>query len=52
MRKMTCEHLQSLKQAILAAGIREDFRGKTWSDHCREWVYHSDFRYPRDGLIP
>ena len=38
---MTCEHLQPLEQAILAAGIREDFRGKPWSDHCREWVYFS-----------
>lgn len=36
---MTCEHLQALGQAILAAGIRETYRGQAWSENCREWVY-------------
>ena len=36
---MTCEHLQSLEQALLAAGVGETFRGLAWSRHCREWVY-------------
>ncbi len=36
---MTCEHLQALEQAVLAAGIREKYRGAAWSENCREWVY-------------
>ena len=36
---MTCEHLRTLEQAILARGIRETFRGAAWSRNCREWVY-------------
>ena len=36
---MTCEHLHSLEQAIIARGIAETFRGQAWSDNCREWVY-------------
>lgn len=36
---MTCEHLKELERAIIAAGFRETFRGKAWSDNCREWVY-------------
>ena len=36
---MTCEHLHALEESIIAAGIRETFRGQTWSDNCREWVY-------------
>ena len=36
---MTCEHLQPLEQALIAAGVKESFRGKAWSDNCREWVY-------------
>jgi hypothetical protein len=39
MPVMTCEHLRDLEQAMLAAGIRETFRGQAWSEHCREWVY-------------
>lgn len=36
---MTCQHLNELEAAIQARGIRETFRGKAWSDNCREWVY-------------
>ena len=40
---MICEHLRALEQAILARGIRETFRGKAWSQNCREWVYFDCF---------
>jgi hypothetical protein len=40
---MTCDHLRPLEQAILARGIRETFRGKPWSQNCREWVYFDCF---------
>lgn len=36
---MTCEHLQHLEQALLAAGVQETYRGAPWSKNCREWVY-------------
>jgi len=36
---MLCEHLRPLEEAIVAAGVRETFRGKAWSMNCREWVY-------------
>ena len=36
---MVCEHLASLEQALIAAGMRETFRGAAWSRNCREWVY-------------
>jgi hypothetical protein len=36
---MTCEHLRALEEAIIAAGMRETFRGEAWSKNCREWVY-------------
>ncbi len=36
---MTCEHLRSLEQAMIAGGMRETFRGQAWSNDCREWVY-------------
>lgn len=36
---MTCEHLRSLEEAIIASGIQETFRGQAWSKNCREWVY-------------
>ncbi|SDP96250.1 hypothetical protein SAMN05428975_4192 [Mucilaginibacter sp. OK268] len=34
-----CEHLIELERFIKANGIQETFRGKAWSDSCREWVY-------------
>ncbi|MBA4020454.1 MAG: hypothetical protein C0483_25110 [Pirellula sp.] len=36
---MLCEHLVELERALLAAGIRETYRGQPWSSNCREWVY-------------
>lgn len=37
---MLCDHLRELETALHAAGFQEVFRGKAWSDHCREWVYY------------
>jgi hypothetical protein len=34
-----CEHLQLIENYLKDKGIRETFRGKAWSDNCREWVY-------------
>lgn len=36
---MTCEHLRGLENAMIAAGLKETFRGQAWSNNCREWVY-------------
>ena len=36
---MVCKHLAELESALLAAGYPVTFRGKAWSDNCREWVY-------------
>jgi hypothetical protein len=36
---MVCEHLRALEQELLARGIKETYRGQTWSRNCREWVY-------------
>jgi hypothetical protein len=40
---MLCEHLRELEQEILAAGIRETWRGRPWSKNCREWVTFACF---------
>ena len=40
---MVCEHLAELEQALLAAGMRETYRGQAWSSNCREWVYFACF---------
>jgi hypothetical protein len=40
---MTCEHLRQLEDAMIAAGIRETYRGQPWSNNCREWVYFDCF---------
>jgi hypothetical protein len=56
---MLCEHLQSLEKAIIAAGIRETFRGQAWSRNCREWAYFDCFidlgavrrRFPLDACV-
>lgn len=37
---MVCEHLYSLEKELAAVGMKEVYRGKPWSDHCREWVYY------------
>ena len=34
-----CPHLAKLESAIIQAGIHESWRGKAWSQNCREWVY-------------
>lgn len=39
-KPMTCEHLDALDQSISAAGFQETFRGKPWSERCRDWVYY------------
>ena len=36
---MLCHHLRPLEQELLAAGVRETYRGTPWSQNCREWVY-------------
>ena len=36
---MTCKHLRQLEAEIIAAGLRETFRGRAWTVDCREWVY-------------
>ena len=36
---MICEHLRSLEQELLAASVRETYRGQAWTDNCREFVY-------------
>lgn len=35
-----CEHLIELDSELKATGIKETYRGKAWSDNCREWVYY------------
>ena len=35
-----CEHLIDLDSELKTIGIRETFRGRPWSDNCREWVYY------------
>ncbi len=36
---MVCEHLAPLEQELIAAGMKETFRGQAWTNNCREWVY-------------
>lgn len=38
---MVCEHLAALERHLLERGERETFRGQSWSENCREWVYFS-----------
>ena len=37
---MLCEHLFDLELTVAAAGIDETYRGQSWSQNCREWVYY------------
>jgi len=39
VQHMTCSHLQALEAELIAAGVRETYRGAAWSENCREWVY-------------
>jgi hypothetical protein len=36
---MTCRHLYPLEADLIAAGVKEMYRGTAWSRNCREWVY-------------
>ena len=36
---MTCRHLHPLEAELVAAGVKETYRGAPWSQNCREWVY-------------
>jgi hypothetical protein len=36
---MVCEHLAVLEKELIAAGIPVTYRGKPWTERCREWVY-------------
>ena len=36
---MVCEHLAVLERELSAMGLPVTFRGKAWSQNCREWVY-------------
>ena len=31
-----------MEQALIARGIRENYRGQPWSMNCREWVYFDE----------
>lgn len=37
---MVCEHLAPLEKELSQRRMPERFRGKSWSDNCREWVYY------------
>lgn len=47
---MTCKHLRILEQELIKNGIKETFRGKAWSQNCREWVYF-DCCFDLDSLF-
>jgi hypothetical protein len=36
---MVCGHLAPLEKELIAAGVRITYRGKPWTERCREWVY-------------
>jgi hypothetical protein len=36
---MTCQHLRALEAELVAAGVKETYRGASWTTNCREWVY-------------
>ncbi len=51
---MVCKHLKELEVAIKDVGIGETFRGKAWTNNCREWVYfdcYLDIESLKDRLI-
>ncbi|MFN3665142.1 MAG: hypothetical protein ACK4S0_03225 [Sediminibacterium sp.] len=35
-----CEHLDILENYLIEKGIVETFRGQSWSNNCREWIYY------------
>jgi hypothetical protein len=36
---MVCEYLAVLERELSSAGVRITYRGKPWTERCREWVY-------------
>ena len=46
---MICEHLKLLENDLVAAGVRETYRGQAWTHNCREWVYF-DCYLDRDSI--
>lgn len=36
---MICEHLAALERELIAAGVKQTYRGQAWSKNCRTWVY-------------
>jgi len=36
---MVCGHLGALERALIESGAKETYRGRPWSQNCREWVY-------------
>jgi hypothetical protein len=36
---VVCEHLAALERDLIGRGIAVTFRGRAWSENCREWVY-------------
>jgi hypothetical protein len=36
---MVCQHLRDIELAITAAGLAATFRGRAWTNNCREWVF-------------
>ena len=44
-----CAHLAPLEHELLDGGYAERFRGRPWSQNCREWVYF-DCALDREAL--
>jgi len=36
---MVCRHLAQLEKELRVADFKETFRGRAWTNNCREWVY-------------
>ena len=56
---MICQHLRRLEAELIDRGIPETFRGKAWTQNCREWVYYNCYldtkkllqRLPLSGCV-
>lgn len=46
---MVCKHLKQLEDELIAASVRETFRGQAWTHNCREWVYFNCY-LDRDSI--
>lgn len=42
-----CMHLKPLEDYLISEGIAETYRGQTWSENCREWVYYDAVLDPK-----